>query len=78
VRTAARRQAHCAVFDNSKIRGLVPGYTATVPFAEGVRRSVEWYEKHPERRTVDDIFNAHTERIISAYQGALGLARAAR
>jgi nucleoside-diphosphate-sugar epimerase len=71
-------KAHCAVFDNSKIRSLVPGYTATVPFAEGVRRSVEWYEKHPERRTVDDIFNAHTERIISACQGALGLARAAR
>jgi len=71
-------KAHCAVFDNSKIRSLVPGFMATVPFAEGVRKSVEWYEKHPERCTVEDAFNAHSERIIGAYQTALNLAASTR
>ena len=67
-------KAHCAVFDNSKIRGLVPGYRATVPFADGVRKSVQWCEERAERRTVDDAFNASCDRICSAYESALGLA----
>jgi hypothetical protein len=52
----------------------VPGFTATVPFREGVRKSVQWYENHPERCTVDDAFNAHSDRIIGAYETARGLA----
>jgi nucleoside-diphosphate-sugar epimerase len=68
-------KAHCAVFDNSKIKSLVPGFTATVPFTEGIRRSVAWYDGHPERRTVDDVFNAHNERIIAAWEGAMGMAK---
>ena len=70
-------KASCAVFDNSKIKSLVPGYRATVPFVEGVRRSVEWFEKHPERCTVDDAFNANCDRIIAAYDAALRKAPAA-
>lgn len=66
-------KAHCAVFDNTKIRSLVPGFAATVPFVEGVRRSVEWFEKHPERCTVDDAFNAGCDRIIHAREAALSL-----
>jgi nucleoside-diphosphate-sugar epimerase len=64
-------KACCAVFDNTKIKTLVPGFAATVPFVEGVRRSVEWFEKHPARCTVDDAFNANCDRIIAAYETAL-------
>jgi nucleoside-diphosphate-sugar epimerase len=71
-------KAHCAVFDNSKIRSLVPGFTATVPFAEGVRKSVRWFESHPELCTVDDVFDAQADRIISSYESALSLGRTAR
>ena len=28
-------KSHCAIFDNSKIRGIVPDFAATIPFAEG-------------------------------------------
>ena len=63
-------KAQCAVFDNSKIKSFVPGYTATVPFAEGVRRSVEWFEKHPDRCTIDDAWNRLADRIIEAHQAA--------
>jgi nucleoside-diphosphate-sugar epimerase len=64
----------CAVFDNTKIKTLVPGFAATVPFVEGVRKSVEWFEKHPGRCTVDEAFNANCDRIIDAYEMALGKA----
>ncbi len=54
---------------------LVPGYVATVPFAEGVRQSVRWFEAHPEQCVVDDAFNRLSDRIIAAYESALKPAR---
>jgi nucleoside-diphosphate-sugar epimerase len=64
-------KAQCGVFDNSKIRSFVPGYMATVPFSEGIRESVRWFESHPERRTIDDSFNALSDRIIEAQESVL-------
>jgi nucleoside-diphosphate-sugar epimerase len=69
-------KAQCGVFDNSKIRAFVPGYTATVPFAQGVRDSVQWFAAHPERCTIDDRWNALCERILGANQAALASAQA--
>jgi hypothetical protein len=68
-------KAQCGIFDNSKIRSFVPGYLATVPFSEGMRESVRWFEKHPERCTIDDAFNTLSDRIIAAQQSALRMAK---
>jgi nucleoside-diphosphate-sugar epimerase len=67
-------KAQCAVFDNTKIKRFVPGYSATVPFFEGVRWSVEWFEKHPERCTMDEAWNRTADRIIEAHEAGLKLA----
>ncbi|MGA2615229.1 MAG: SDR family oxidoreductase [Spirochaetia bacterium] len=64
-------KANCGVFDNTKIKTFVPGYVATVPFAEGIRESVQWFEKHPERRTIDESFNSVCDRMIDANETAL-------
>jgi nucleoside-diphosphate-sugar epimerase len=68
-------KAQCAIFDNSKIKSFVPGFTATVPFSEGVRWSVEWFEKHPERCTIDEPWNKLADRIIEANETGLRLAK---
>ena len=68
-------KAQCGIFDNTKIKTFVPGYMATVPFAQGVRESVRWFEKHPERCTIDDAFNALSDRIIEAHQSGLRAAK---
>jgi nucleoside-diphosphate-sugar epimerase len=68
-------KAQSAIFDNSKIKSFVPGYSATVPFAIGVRESVRWFEEHPERCTVDENFNAFCDRVIAAYQSGLQMAK---
>ena len=64
-------KAQSAVFDNSKIKSFVPGFAATVPFSEGIRESVRWFERHPERCTVDDAFQALCDRLVQANAGAL-------
>ena len=47
-------KAHSAVFDNSKIKRFVPDFTCTVLWAEGVRRSLAWFEADASRRTIDE------------------------
>ena len=36
-----------ALFDNAKIKSFVPGWHAQIPFAEGIRRTVDWFDADP-------------------------------
>ena len=63
-------KAHSVVFDNSKIKRFVPGFEATIPFAEGAEQIMEWYDGDPARKVVDDSFNQLTERLIMAMSEA--------
>lgn len=40
-------KAHSMVFDNSKVRRLVPDFTCTVPFAQGAREVADFHLAHP-------------------------------
>ncbi len=63
-------KAHSMVFDNSKVKGLVPGWRATIPFWQGAREIVGWYEADPARQRVDPAFDALLERILAGYRRA--------
>ncbi|HAG61093.1 MAG TPA: NAD-dependent dehydratase [Arthrobacter bacterium] len=57
-------RAHSVVFDNSKIKSLVPGFAATIPFADGTREIIDWHERHPELQVVDRSFMDLSDRLI--------------
>ena len=59
------------VFDNSKIKRIVPEFKATVPFAWGVRQSVEWFDADKKRQIVNRETDALIDRIITVYERAL-------
>ncbi|GAA5025112.1 SDR family oxidoreductase [Actinopolymorpha pittospori] len=59
-------KAHSVIFDNTKVKTLVPDYVATIPFSDGAREIVEWYDAHPERQKVDDGLNALFDKLIAA------------
>jgi len=63
-------KAHSMVFDNSKVKALVPGFVATVPYEVGAREVLGWYDADASRRAVDLEFDALTDRIIDAYASA--------
>jgi nucleoside-diphosphate-sugar epimerase len=69
-------KVHCTVFDNSKLRRLVPGFAARVPYAEGIRQTVAWLDAHPESQGIDEAANAGWDRLAAIYEGALSQARA--
>ena len=59
------------VMDNSKLKRVVPEFKATMPFSEGIKRSVAWFEADRSRQVVDEKENELMDRIIDAYEGAL-------
>lgn len=65
-------KAHSVLFDNSKIKRFVPGFEATIPFKVGIRRTVEWFEASASRMRILPEKNAQIDRILAAYQNAVG------
>jgi nucleoside-diphosphate-sugar epimerase len=58
------------VFDNSKIKSFVPGFEATVPFRDGIRRNLAWFAADDKRRQVDEAVHADMDRILRVYAKA--------
>jgi nucleoside-diphosphate-sugar epimerase len=61
-------KAVTVVFDNSKIKRFVPGYCATTPFGQGIRRTLAWFDADPVRKQVDAEANAKWDKLIDAYE----------
>jgi len=58
------------VFDNSKIKRIVPDFVAMIPFSRGVEEIMAWYDADPARQVVDEELDRLIDRIISAYESA--------
>ena len=69
-------KAVSAVFDNAKIRRLVPGFAARTPFATGIRRTLAWFEADPSRQQVDAAMNRRWDKLIACYDRAVAQAKA--
>jgi nucleoside-diphosphate-sugar epimerase len=60
-------KAHSSVFDNGKVRRLVPAFQPKVTFAEGVARSIAWFDADPARRVVSPVATDNIERVLAAW-----------
>lgn len=69
-------KAVSTVFDNTKIKRFVPGFAARTRFADGIRRTVAWFDADPTRKQIDDAANQRWDKLISAYESGLAQARA--
>lgn len=58
-------KAHSVLFDNSKVRSLVPEFVATTPYAEGAREAIEWHDAHPDAAVVDPEWDALLTRLAA-------------
>ena len=55
---------YSSAYDNSKVRRVVPDYRAKITWAEGVARSIAWYDADPARQVPDARLNARLDRLI--------------
>jgi len=60
-------KAHAMIFDNTKIKRIVPGWLARVPFWQGAREIVQWHDAAPGRQTVDTAIDATMDKLVEAY-----------
>ena len=65
-------KANSVIFDNAKIKRAVPGFTATTRFDQGVRETIRYVESHPECQTLDPEFDDWCDRVIEAWERAVG------
>jgi len=56
------------VFDNTKVKRFVPDYCATMTFAQGIRKSLAWFDSDPARKRIDHQANATWDKLITAYE----------
>ncbi len=56
------------VFDNSKLKRLVPQMTTTVPFNQGVRIALDYVLSHPECQKEDPEFDAWCDKVIAVLE----------
>ncbi|GAA1741707.1 NAD-dependent epimerase/dehydratase family protein [Luedemannella helvata] len=61
-------KAHSMVFDNSKLRSVVPDYRAVVPFERGAREIVAWYDGDPARQQVDARLDALIGDLVARHR----------
>ncbi|HEX4657627.1 MAG TPA: SDR family oxidoreductase [Streptosporangiaceae bacterium] len=61
-------KAHSMMFDNSKLRSVVPGYRATIPFEQGAREIVAWHDADASRQVVDARLDAVMDRLVETYR----------
>ncbi len=61
-------KAHSMIFDNSKLRAVVPDYRATIPFEQGAREIVAWHDADTARQIVDAEMDAAMDRLVEHHQ----------
>ena len=58
-------KAHSLIFDNAKIKSLVPDFVATTTWAQGAREIVDWYDAHPDHQVVDHALDAKLDALAA-------------
>ncbi len=65
-------KSHCLIFDNSKIKKFAPEFRTAIPFSQGAREIVNWYEEHPEKKIADPYWDSLFDRIVADWGNKQG------
>jgi len=60
-------KAHSVIFDNGKVKALVPEFRAVIPFWRGAREMIAWHDADASRRAVDVEVDAAFDRLVERY-----------
>jgi len=60
-------KTHSMVFDNAKVKSVVPGWHAVVPFERGAREIASWYLADPARQVIDPKLDALMDKLADDF-----------
>jgi len=67
-------KAYSVIFDNSKLKRLVPGFCASIPFHAGMKETQQWFDEDASRRQTDDHgrkIDALQDHIVESWSQAV-------
>jgi len=59
--------AHSLIFDNSKLRRVVPDYVATITLEQSVREIIAWHDEDGSRKRVDADLDALMDKLAAQF-----------
>jgi len=63
-------KANSVVFNNTKLKRLVPDFVATKRFDQGVAETIEYVLSHKECQILDEEFDFWCDKVIEALEQA--------
>lgn len=66
-------KTHSVIFDNTKIKRLVPDFNCTIPFSQGAREIVNWHDLHPKHQKIDPYMDNLFDKLIRKISVAMRL-----
>ena len=64
-------KVHSIVFDNSKLKRLVPEFVATTRLDQGIKQTIQHILEHPELQIEDEEFDVWCDKVVDALNVAL-------
>jgi nucleoside-diphosphate-sugar epimerase len=64
-------KANTVVFDNAKLKRLVPEFVATTRLDQGIKRTIQYILEHPEYQTEDPEFDVWCDKVVGALDAAI-------
>jgi nucleoside-diphosphate-sugar epimerase len=63
-------KAHSMIFNNAKIKRVVPDFAATTPFSRGIEEIIRWHDADSSRQVVDERLDQLMDKIINDWESA--------
>jgi nucleoside-diphosphate-sugar epimerase len=60
-------KANTMVFDNSKIKRMVPDFESSIRFEEGIMRTMDYFQSNHEMMIIEHAWDARIDRLIQRY-----------
>jgi nucleoside-diphosphate-sugar epimerase len=60
--------AHSTIFDNSKLRSVVPDYVATITLEQAAPEIIAWHDQDPSRQAVDVDLDALMNKLSAQFR----------
>jgi nucleoside-diphosphate-sugar epimerase len=60
--------AHSMIFDNSKLRSVVPDYVATITLEQAAPEIIAWHDQDPARQEVDPDLDALMDKLAAQFR----------
>ena len=60
-------KAYSVIFDNTKIKTFVPEFKATIPFTEGIKKVLNWFDEDEIRKKLNPKDDEYMDNLINSY-----------